>query len=145
MKIILIYTYQWFITVIYNKGYDYGSISLIKNITLERAQQVAYITVRNSIGAIILLAFFHSSLVVLGTCFLNTNRTLEGNFFAAPITFLLIIAYAHIAKIYLKPIFKDLLPLKITQEELKKMNTTYLILKFLLPLLFIGFLITGSY
>jgi len=145
MKIILIYTYQWFITVIYNKGYDYSSVSLNKNITEESAQEGAYVAVRNSIGGIILLILMYSSLLLFGPCFLNTERSIEGSLFALPITFSIVMLYGYLAKKYLKPVFKDMVPLEITQEELKKMNTAYLILKFLLPLLFIGFLIAGSY
>lgn len=145
MKIILIFIYQWFVTVTFNRGYDYGSVSLIENITLERAQEVAYITLRNCIGGIILLLFFYSSLLILGPCVLDSSRTLEGNLFAVPITLLLLLGYAYMAKKYLKPVFKDILPLEITQDELKKMNHTYLIIRFMLPLLFIGFLISGSY
>jgi|SRR5690606_5979221 len=145
MKIILIYTYQWFITVIYNKGYDYGRVSLNKNITAERAQEVAYIAVRNSIGGIILLILMYSSLLLFGPCFLNTVRSIEGSLFTLPITFSIVMLYGYLAKQYLKPVFKDIVPLEITQEELKTMNATFVILKFLLPLLFIGFLIAGSY
>ena len=145
MKLILIYTYQWFITVISNKGYDYGSVSLNKNISIERAQEVAYITVRNCIGGLILLLFFYSCLFLLGPCFFNTSRALEGNLFAIPLTLLFLVGYGYLAKCYLKPIFKDIIPLELGQEELKKMNSTYLTLKFLLPLLFVGFLLAGSY
>lgn len=145
MKIILIYTYQWFITVIYNKGYDYGSATLDKNITAERAQEVAYVAVRNSIGGIILLILLYSSLLMFGPCFFNTDRSIKSSQFALPITFSIVMLYGYLAKKHLKPLFKDILPLEITQDELKKMNHTYLILKFMLPLLFIGFLIAGSY
>ncbi|WP_417361748.1 hypothetical protein [Galbibacter sp.] len=145
MKLILIYTYQWFITVIYNKGYDYGSVSIRENISLERAQEVTYFAVRNSIGGFVLLLYFYSSLLLFGPCVFNTSRILEGNLFAIPITLLFLATYGYIAKSHLKPIFKDIIPLETTQEELKKMNSTYLILKFLLPLLFVGFLLAGSY
>lgn len=145
MKIILKYSYQWFLTVIYYKAYDYNGFSLTKTISIETAQELAYIAVRNSIGSLLLLLFFYSAIVLLGPCFFNTSRALDGSLFAVPITLLFLLAYSHIAKKHLKPIFKDITPLESTMEELKKMNYTYLIIKFLLPLLFIGFLLVGSY
>jgi len=145
MIIILKYTYQWFLTVIYYKAYDYHRVSLTKTISIERAQEIAYMTVRNNIGGLLLLLFFHSCLVLFGPCFFNTNRTLDGNLFAVPITLLFVMTYGYLAKKHLKPIFNGIKPLESTTEELKKMNHTYLIIKFLLPLLFIGFLFAGSY
>lgn len=57
MKIILKYSYQWFLTVIYYKAYDYNGFSLTKTISIETAQELAYIAVRNSIGSLLLLLF----------------------------------------------------------------------------------------
>ncbi|EKF53917.1 hypothetical protein I215_15065 [Galbibacter marinus] len=145
MKIILKYTFQWFLTVIYYKAYGYNGVSLTRTITTDRAQQVAYITVRNSIAGLLLLLLFHAALIVLGPCFFNAERTLDGNLFAVPVTVLFLLTYGYLAKKYLKPIFKDIMPLGSSIEEFKKMNYTFLAIRFLLPLLFIGFLLSGSY
>src|SRR5690606_27443852 len=91
------------------------------------------------------LLFFYSAIVLLGSCSFNTSRALDGSLIAVPITLLILLAYRHIAKKHINPIFKLITSFKSIMEVLHKMNYLYLIIKFLLPLLFIGFLLVGSY
>src|SRR5690606_20460505 len=126
MKDILIYTYQWLLTVTYNKGYDYGKVPLNKNMTCERAQEAAYFTIRNIVGAVIYLLLCLSYGIISGPCFLNSRTIFKRSLEAFIIVFSHVMIYGYISKIYLKPDFKAILPKEDTQNELQKMNTTYM-------------------
>jgi len=144
MKDILIYTYQWLLTVTYNKGYDYGKVSLNKNMTCERAQEAAYFTIRNIVGAVIYLLLCLSYGIISGPCFLNTRTFLKGSLAAFIIVFSLVMIYGYISKIYLKPVFIGILPKEVTENELKKMNTKYISLIVIFPIIFVSILICGG-
>lgn len=145
MKDILIYTYQWFLTVIYNKGYDYNKASLNNKISIERAQEVAFFTLRNILGILIFILLVILYSLITGPCLFNTRTFLRGNLTALIIVFLLIMIYGYISKIHIKPIFKGILPKEVTENELKKMNIKYIAILVIMPILVVGSLIGIGY